>query len=493
MLRDHEPIVIEEFNGLWMRGDPEAAPPDHFSQAQNIQFEQSGFKTRDGLDTYKAYGNVLRIYTYVYITSGGNSAESLLILDTAGNIYHDTSPTPFTPILTIAAMTDFGFVAIAGRAFINPMDGNLGLAGEHIYVYKGDGTPARKAGGAPPSGTLSLANSGSGNNPIGVRVYGVAFETDTGFITQIAAFASINDPGGDKVDITSIPISSDPSVVARRLVSTIAIDPTLFTGDLKNGYEFFFIPTGRIADNTTTSLSLDFFDNELLEDASYTLNLFTNIPAGVGLCSYNNRMVSWAEAANPSLARISYVGQPEAMDQVSGLVIVPLDSNPLTNGAAFRGVLYLFKTTRTVAYIDNGDVPSTWPLTVIEEGLGASIHGIAQVLDSGGTDIDYLIVTNLSGIFLFTGTFSRPELTYKIKDFWLGLARAVDYKIIQVMNNTVGQILFLCLFDQILIGDYANGLDPKNIRWALWVFNIAPSTITLIDIDKLIIGSANLI
>src|SRR5258708_35684664 len=119
MLRDHEAIIKEDFNGLFQRGDQDSVPFDHEADNQNVQFIQSGIRTRDGLDIFEAYPQVLRIYTYVYTTAHA-SFESLLILTVGGNIYHDKSPTPFTPILRIAGMTDFGFTAINGRAFITP-------------------------------------------------------------------------------------------------------------------------------------------------------------------------------------------------------------------------------------------------------------------------------------------------------------------------------------------------------------------------------------
>jgi hypothetical protein len=487
-MRDHDPIVIEEFNGLYIRGDAEACPPDHSPDNNNVAFIQSGIRTRDGLDTYEPYGNVLRIYNYVYLNVP-NSYESLLILDSNGNIFHDKSPTPYTPILTIVGMTDFGFVAIDGRAFINPCNGTTGMQNQSVWIYKGDGTPARLAGGAPPTGTLTLANTGSGNNPAGVRVYAVAFETDTGFITALAGFANINDPGSDEVTISAIPVG--PSyVVARRLVSTIAIQPTLFSGDIQDQYEFFFIPEGRIADNTTTSITLSFYDAELLEDASYLLNLFTNIPAGVGFTTYHNRLVSFSEYANISLARVSYVGQPEAVDQVTGLLIVPLDARPLTNGQVFQDTLYMFKSTRTFAYSDSGDVPSTWPLTIVDSGVGASVHGVAAVLDSEAVNLLYLIIIDFSGVILFNGAYIRPELTWKVKDYWMSQARS-GFINMQIMNDAIDQIIYVSMPDgTILMGDYSNGLDFKSIRWAHWTFDVTPNTIAMINYNQFLIGAS---
>jgi hypothetical protein len=40
-LRDHQPIEITEFNGLWRRGDVDNTPLDHFSDCNNIKFRGS--------------------------------------------------------------------------------------------------------------------------------------------------------------------------------------------------------------------------------------------------------------------------------------------------------------------------------------------------------------------------------------------------------------------------------------------------------------------
>lgn len=483
-MRDHSPIVIEDFNGFFKRGADDSCPPDHSPDIQNVQFTHSGIKTRDGLDTYAAYRRPLRIYTYVR-----EEAESLLILDDAGNIYHSTSPTPFGPILTIAGMTDFGFVAINGRAYITPCNSVTGLDGEFVYVYLGDGTPARKAGGAGPLTAMAAANSGTaGDVEAGYHVFAVVYETDTGFLTQISPGVALNCTGGFKVDLSAIPISPDAFVTGRRIVATKAIDPTEWTGDL-TGYEFFFVPDGDIDDNSSSTLSVSFFDVELLTDASHLLDLFTEIPAGVGLTTYHGRLIAYTTFDDISLAYVSYSGEPEAVDTVSGLIIAPLDGNPLTNAQEFRDILYLFKSTRTFAYADNGDTPSAWPLVIVDQGIGSSVHGIGTVLDSGGVNVDYLIVVDYSGIMLFNGSYIRPELSWKIKDFWFDLDRD-NFLNIQIMNDSITQVLFITLPNlQMMIGDYSNGLDAKNIRWAKWLFNVETTTITLVEKNKLIIGS----
>lgn len=498
-MRDHEPITIEDFNGLWRRGDRDSTPADHFPDCNNIQYIHSGFKTRDGLELFQAYPVVLRAYNYVQpgtLTSGGGitPGDSLLVLDDGGNIYHTKSPTPFAPILTIVGMTDFGFVSYAGRAYITPCDGVTGLLNEHIYVYKGDGTPARKAGGTAPVGTLVVADGAAGSIEAGVHIFGVVYETDTGFLTSIAGFVSLTAAGAKKADISAIPVSAESFVVARRIVATKFIAAADFTGDLK-GYEFFFVPSGRIGDNVATTLTVDFFDADLISSADHLFDLYTNIPAGVGLATYHSRLVSFAENANISIARVSVAGEPEAVSQVDGLINVPLDGNPLTNAQEFRDILYLFKSTRTLGYPDNGDVPSSWEGTVLDQGIGASLHGIATVLDSGGVNIDYLIITNFSGVMLFNGAFNRPdgELSWKIKDLWDAIERSLFNKI-QILNETISQVVFMTLPDGTMeIANYANGMDPKKIRWAPWSFDVNVTTIALIESNKLIVGSSKLL
>ena len=160
--RDHQPFVIEEFNGLWDRGDDEACPSDHFIKADNVIYSESAVGSRFPTDLYQVgqpspLKNIQRVYNYVTQTG-----QSLLVLVPGGNIYHVVAGVVkgAGPILTIAAMEDFGFVAINGRAYITPfktfVDDNgqnyeLGLPGEFVYVYMGDGLPARKAGGISPT------------------------------------------------------------------------------------------------------------------------------------------------------------------------------------------------------------------------------------------------------------------------------------------------------------------------------------------------------
>lgn len=498
MPRDHSPILIDEFNGLWKRGDAESCPIDHFTDTNNIQYSQSSFKTRDGIDTYVAYPDVRRMYTFIT-----QSDERILVLDGLGNIYDNKSSTPYVPILSITGMTDFAMLSYAGRAYINPNDGYSGLQNEHIYVYLGDGTTARKAGGDPPvdaDGVIVASAGATGNVEAGVHIFAVVYETNTGFLTKIGpdTLTEFTASGTTKVDLSNISVSPNTYVVARHIVATRAIDPLLYTGDTR-GYQFFFVPEGKIDDNTSTTKTVNFFDADLLNDASHLLDILSQIPAGVNFTLYHNRLISIAEYGDPSnkeevgnisLARVSYPGEPEAFDAVSGLIIAPIDGNPLTNCQEYRDVLYLFKRTRTFAYTDNGDDPSGWPLVIIDNGIGAALRGIATILDSAGVNIDFLAIISLNGIIMFNGSYIKPETSWKIRDLWLSIPKS-SINSLQILNDTLLQRFYITLPNaQMLLGDYTNGLDAEKIKWATWSFDVLTTSIAFVEINKLLIGSA---
>lgn len=631
--RSHQPFIIEEFMGLFKRGDADSCPADHFSNCDNLKAIESGFETRDGLDTLLAVGNVVRMFNYKMA-----EGESLIILTEGGSWYHallDGSSTVYGPILTIAEAEDFDIYVNGGLCYITPfktfVDGNgvnyqKGLENEFVYVYKGDGTAARKAAGESPveggsglvgypSSIIGVVNNGihiigvtafdgadeSGNlgpeglsvtyiedrreinlnniplgdvgtterrvymthaidpadwNPVGdirgnytyylaltipdnttisgiinladaslttafvpggslptltnsnmyvensaddgfcdlgLHVIGVVYETDTGYLTApgpefFAVQTFVNEAKG--IHVTRIPVSPNDYVTKRHLVSTRAISG--FNGNNRKNefqFQFYFIPDGNIDDNTTTEKEISFYDADLLTDASHLIDNFEEIPAGTNLAGYNNRMCLSATFDYPSIVYVSSPGEPEAIDQVDGILEIPVDGNPVTMSQQFRDVLYVFKKTRTYPFSDNGDVPSTWALGTLDVGIGSPVHGVAQVLDSGGVNVDFLIICDFSGIMLFNGVFTRPELSWKIADYWLAIDRN-DFGQIQTLNDTILQRIYIALPNRIILyADYSYGLEFKNIRWYPWSFDINVDTIALIGTNTLAIGS----
>lgn len=500
--RDHEPIKLEEFNGLWAQGDDDKCPNDHFQDCNNlVPIGDSSVTIRDGVgphqDVVAPIGNIAREYNY--ITQDKNTLLTLTWDGTTGKIYHVVdSITIFGPILTIDGMSDFGFVPFAGRAYITPFGSfpqgespsiEKGLENEFLYVYKGDGFNARKAAGTgtPTGGTLTISNGAAGNTDPGFHLFAVVGETDTGFLSAPTYITSFTTSASLSVDFNDIPAFTGAWWVKRHIVATKVIPS--YNGNTE-GYQFFFIPNADLNDNTTTSLTnISFFDADLLDDASHLFDNYQEIPAGVGLTLYHNRLALFTTFTDISLALVSQIGEPEAINQLTGLLIVPLDGNPITNAQELRDIFYMMKRNRTVAYVDNGDEPSTWQMTVIDQAIGCPVHGVATVIDSGGTNVNYLILASYSGVVIFNGNFVLPELSWKIFDFWLALDRNL-FRNIQILNDSINKILYIVLPNQkMIIGDYKKGLDPKSIRWFPWQLPFSVNTIALVNIDQLIIGA----
>jgi hypothetical protein len=498
-VRDHQGISISEFNGLWLRGDPDTTPLDHFSDGNNFDFiGDSSVITRPGVGISQTVSiplsNVKRIYNYP--TQTANTLIVLTYDGTNGKIYHVIdSATIFGPLLTIAGMTDFAFIPYAGRGYISPFgdyaNGDLtfqkGLASQFLYVYAGDGTAARKAAGSGMSGVMTIANGAAGHTDPGFHVFGFVSQTVSGYNSPPTILKSFTTIALSSVSFGSIPTSGDPNVVKRLLVATKVIPS--FNGDL-SGYQFFFVPGAVLNDNTTTALNnISFYDADLLSDASHLLRNLTSIPAGASLALYHNRLIIAATSTDISLALVSQPGEPEAFDSISGLIVVPLDGNPITNQQEMRDVLYIFKRSRTVSYSDNGEDPSSWPFIPVDTSLGTSVHGIATVLDSGGSGVDFLIIATYQGINMFNGRYVVPELTWKVEDYWRNLDRN-GFGRIQIVNvPTQKRILCVLPSRNILMGNYTKGMDSKNIRWAKWSFFMGLNAIAVQNVDSIILGA----
>jgi len=495
-MREHEPIRLEEFNGLYNRGEIVDTPMDHFSECQNLRFiGDNSFGTRDGIGKHQTLAsplaNVLRMYNYPT-----TDKQTLLVLTAGGKIYHVVdSLTVYGPILTIATMTDFGFVPYAGRAYITPFTTELvgglnrerGLQNEFVYVYKGDGTAARKAAGAGPTATIVAANGAVGHTDAGVHIFGYVFETDTGYLSAPGGLVAFTTGAALSVNFTNVAVSADSFVTKRHIVASKVIQT--YNGDV-NGYQLFFIPSATIPNNTGTSISnVSFYDQDLLLDASHLIDNFTNIPAGVGLCTYHNRLVSYCDYGNISLGYASAVGEPEAINQIDGVLLFPPDGNPLTNAAELRDVLYFFKRNKTGSFVDNGQEPAFWPYSGVDNAMGCGVHGIATVLDSGSSNIDYLLVAAFKGITMFNGRYVLPELSWKIQTTWLKNDFKNKNRIIQMVNDAVNQFLYVVMTDRtIMYGNYANGFDPKSIRWCPWTFTPLVNTLALVNVSELLLG-----
>jgi len=222
--------------------------------------------------------------------------------------------------------------------------------------------------------------------------------------------------------------------------------------------------------------------------------LYEEIPNCGSLALYHQRLVyaSFPQGSSGegiSNLYLSDAGEPEAVNQVDNLISLVRDGNPITGCWVYRDILYAGKASKTVAINDNSDVPSTWPLTEIDSGIGPSnANTIAVIMDVGAVSTEVSLVGHTAGLYIFDGTYRRPEISWKIEDLWSNIR--------EIHVNTNNRIIYVLLGGgTMLIGDYKNGLDPERIRWAPWTFDINVQTICLLlggGAATLILGSQQL-
>lgn len=500
-MKSHQPVIIDQFNGLWKRGDVDNTPMDHFADSDNIQYVgTNSFKTRNGIDISQEVAvplsNVKRIYNYPTQTANTLIVLTYDDLTDIGSIYHVVnSTTLYGPILTKIGMTDFAFVPYAGRAYISPFNtfnvGGLnvekGLQSEFLYVYAGDGTAARKAAGSPLTGSLTIVNGAAGNTDAGFHLFAFVAETSSGYLTPPGAITGFTSAANFSVSFSAVPTSGNPNIVRRHLVATKVI--TGYTGNT-TGHQFYFVPNATIENDTATTLAnISFFDQDLFDDASYLLDNYSEIPAGAVLTIYRNRLVLCTTYNDISIGIVSSPGEFESINQVDGIFIVPPDGNPITNAQELRDVLYVTKRSRTVSFTDTGEEPSAWPMVLVDNALGTFVHGIATVLDSGSSSVDYLIIATYQGVSLFNGRYVAPELSWKIEDFWKGLDRN-EFRKIQIVNAPIQKEIYIVLPTRdLLVANYTNGMDPKKIKWSPMSFLVNISSVAIHQIDDIILGA----
>jgi hypothetical protein len=498
-VRGHKAIDLGPFKGVYNRNDPDNTPLDHFEDAENLNAVGKSWETRAGVGISQSVGlpleNIARIYNFP--TQTANTIIALVINDDGdGEIYHVVDPTTvFGPLLTITGMTDFAFIPYAGRGYISPFGtfqtGDIfiqkGLEDEFLYVYMGDGTAARKAAGAGPTNTpLTIANGAAGHTDAGLHIFATVYEYNSGYLSPPSQFTQFTTNPNLSVSFSGIQTTGDTNVVTVHIVATKVISS--FNGNLE-GYQFFFVPDASVPNGTLVKNNVSFFDLDLLEDASHLIDNYTEIPAGANLSLFHDRLVLGTTFDDISILLISAAGEPEAINQITGLQIMPLDGNPICWTQELRDILYAGKRSKTGSWADTGEEPSDWLYSDIDTGLGGPVHGVATVLDSGGANVDFLFVATFAGIMVFNGKYYIPELSYKISFPWESFDRN-EFNRIQMVNIPTFKKLYVVTPDyRIWVGDYSEGMDYKKIKWMPLRLNVRVNCIAVVNIDTVIIGS----
>jgi len=216
----------------------------------------------------------------------------------ASGLAADGGGTASSATATIQTVTAHGFVA--GQLVTTTGIGVAGYNGTFAITSVTDPTHftlTATTGGLAASGGGTAA--AAGNVAAGVHQVCVIFRTRQGYLTAPSPAARWTASGGKRAVVTNIPIG--PSNVVGRILC--------FTG--AGGSSFFYTsggqPTGQlggelfsgnmvIADNTTTTLAVDFSDPILLAGTNVD-NLFrlVELSASAGVIDYAQRLFWWGE------------------------------------------------------------------------------------------------------------------------------------------------------------------------------------------------------
>lgn len=517
-LEEYEKISITSFKGLFLRGLDDTCPPDHSTIAQNLRYNRGGEAfTRDGLvSSLPTTSTISRMFP---ATFGHGGLTIILTCDGAGNIYRsDTGGV----LLSITGMIDFAAINVFSYCLISPIL-KTPTTTNPVYIWSGfqvggsDLVPIRPAAGVGPGlGMTAVEGTIAGNCSPGVHQIAVSFITNTGYTTQPGPLGSPSPPvaenptftavsvtstGGLTIIISNIPIGPSDTI-ARQILLTQADQDLFFYagGQIWNGSALISWD-GIIHDNTTTSITISFFDTDLAVSADALFDLLPSIPGGTysfiaGMAFYHGRVFYWGGEFN--LVRVTSPGSAETIDNVAGFIQLPdqFDGNNVTNSCTLQDVLYFFKNPGIFSVTDNGGDPDTWVIITIDAGVGcssATALGTINLAAPANTQNQVALITDPGGIYLFNGAVVQPPLTWKINDLWntivqytsltdytgltnsilIGTRIAIDpySKLIYIV--VLGNVAFApnyYYYPNVLVADYNDGLDSQNIKWSIWVF-----------------------
>lgn len=481
--QDHVPLSQESFRGLYQRGLADSCPDSYGIGCINNIFAKNDVMSRHGTELKHTAANIVRCFVYRRI----NETPRFIYLDTSGRLFDSL----FTPaIWTDATITDFSMAVVNNRAYISPHNTVTGIPNKNVLVYEGSGTARQAAGVAPTGFVLGAAVSAlSGTVEAGIHLFGVVNITASGFITSIGPdnLTALICPGDFKVALTNIAVGP-AGTVSRAIVATKAIPEALYNGN-QYGYEFFLIPDAVIEDNTTTILTVDFFDANLVRSADYLFDNLETIPAGVFITTYNGRLVVGGIDGEENTTRFSEQDDPETFSDVVGFVTLGDSVTGVKNGAEFRKSFLIFESNRISAVTDNDSDPNTWGVITVDKATGTECFGINTVLSSAGLNNDRLFFADKAGLFSYEGLVKRPALSTNIEDLWSRINKA-HFNLVQVVDDPIKHRLLITApidantkTSHILYADYSEAftvygtLDERAFKWSIWDFPSAPWSI----------------
>lgn len=499
-MRGQDSIIIDDFRGLFDRGLKEHCPPNYFTACLNLEFYHKRFRTRGSFQdsiVFTAVGGGEIIGYYLFPRLDG-TVRRLMLIHFSGlsqvRLYdQDHAAPPFLVATYSNSTSGLSVIPLYDRLYIAALGDTTGVNNHQpaavIQVYDGTNVARNAAGVAPSGASMTATEPGAGNVSAGIHLYAVAFETPSGFITAPgpAVWTNFTSAGSKNINLAAIPVGP-AGTVARHLLATKRIP---IYGPPQENFELFFLPTGTINDNVTTTLTFDFFDSELVNSADYLLNQYETIPAGplfsigssLGVAGYKTDGTSAGDKT--SIALISKSVEIEAFSIDEGFVVVkPMLGGPLTNALDLNGTLFFFKETLTAAIQpDHNIAPSEWGEPgLVDSVLGTVPFGIASYVGAPFIIAGGAFILTRQGLQHFTGRYSN--LSFVIDDFWF-LESLAEFKISIATVDPINRRVYifcplghLISVQKFLVMDWKDNITPDTVKWCEWTaenFDSEPS------------------
>ena len=285
-IESFSPLPLNVFSTWVTLLDPSDVPIGMSPNLGDVDFFPGGVRTRAGLvaqfPILSGAPNINGLKSYITT----NLVQRLLVFDSLGNMYKETSPGFLSLAISGAAEPNLYLASttIFGREYMAFGDG---VTGQDLPRQYDDLNFDRVSQIGPAEGP-AVADATAGSISPGVHQCAVVFVTRQGFWTEPSPPVSWTAAGSLEVSVTNIP--TGPANVVQRLLAFTA----------SGGANFYHVPaTMVINDNTTTSLVVDFSDTILLSGVSMDY-LFSQIelPEQLGVVDYSERLFWWGERAN---------------------------------------------------------------------------------------------------------------------------------------------------------------------------------------------------
>jgi len=346
--------LIRELGGLNQGTDPSAIGDNEFERLENM---------------YPRYKRLIRRNGYTKLTTAGpwdEQINSFFAYKTGAAVWK----------LLVGGSTKLGYMLNNDVTDIAPI-GNAFIAGTMLTnrfrwaqykdaaylcrkiagtLYRTNGLTVGIAGIAEPTAACVIADGPAGDLGAGDYISVVTFyNVESGAESNPSPESNTLTLGAsNNINYTSIPVSTNPQVNARRIYRTLANQ----TG------EYYLVAT--ITDNIQTTLTEDVLQNDMGDAASFDNGLPPTTCAHLTI--WNERM--WVTDTVDLF--FSEFGLPESYSEFSVISVRPDDGHTINGLLAFGDALIIGKTNAT--YLVSGTDEADFSLSTLSDKFGCRSH-----------------------------------------------------------------------------------------------------------------------